>query len=403
MMDEKKVAISGQGQGSAATITENQKAVMEVVRKTLFPGSSDAELYVYMRRCQTCGVDPLDGLITPICYGKGEDRKLSFITTIDLLRSRADSTGLYDGQDEPEFDGETVLSYKKTVWEDGRKTEVEDEVTVPDLCRVKVYKKDVSRPFIGVARWKEYYPGDKKGGMWQKMPFGMLAKCAEALAIRKAFPKETNKLYAAEEMEQVIATMPAMDLGKPKSDIGAPVQKNNSDPKNLGTGSPDEGIRKTNKWISEAAERRIYALCSKHGVNPEAIKAWLSHIRKVPSHLYSISWSKPNKDAKSEYERICETIEKTPEFYAKWNPALTPGKAPESQEAPAPATTSPEVSTGGAPSPREAFEIQLDELADASGISDEEYLAKLNTMGYETVKDIPEEKFAEVLKFFPEA
>jgi hypothetical protein len=60
----------------------------------------------------------------------------------------------------------------------------------------------VDKPFIGVARWTEYYPGEKMGFIWDKMPHGQLAKCAEALALRKAFPKKLKGLYVPEEMEQ---------------------------------------------------------------------------------------------------------------------------------------------------------------------------------------------------------
>ena len=55
--------------------------------------------------------------------------------------------------------------------------------------------------FAATARWAEYKP-DANDFMWKKMPHTMLAKCAEALALRKGFPKQLAGLYAKEEMEQ---------------------------------------------------------------------------------------------------------------------------------------------------------------------------------------------------------
>lgn len=111
--------------------------------------------------------------------------KWSVQASIDSLRIKAEQTGLYAGQDEPTF-------------------EYDAEGNVA-LARVKVWRKDWERPAVGVARWEEYVQltrEQKPTKFWAQMPHNQLAKCAEALALRKAFPAVLAKIYVAEEMDQ---------------------------------------------------------------------------------------------------------------------------------------------------------------------------------------------------------
>ena len=106
-------------------------------------------------------------------------------TSIDGLRSIAERTGKYDGQDEPVYG--------------------EDEAG--KFCKVKVYRKDWSptRAAVGIAYLNEFIQKKKDGSItsfWARMPRLMLAKCAEALAIRKAFPEDAAGLYISEEMPE---------------------------------------------------------------------------------------------------------------------------------------------------------------------------------------------------------
>lgn len=62
-------------------------------------------------------------------------------------------------------------------------------------------------PFVGPKTfWIETYATAKRdtkapNSMWAKRPRGQLEKCAEAAALRRAFPEEIGNEYAAEEIE----------------------------------------------------------------------------------------------------------------------------------------------------------------------------------------------------------
>ena len=108
------------------------------------------------------------------------------IVGIDGLRSVAERTGDYAGNDDPKFDDEEK----------------------PTKATVSVFKmvQGTRVEFTATARWSQYVPLKKDktiaSPLWEKMPHLMLGKCAEALALRKAFPQVMSGLYVAEEMHQ---------------------------------------------------------------------------------------------------------------------------------------------------------------------------------------------------------
>jgi phage recombination protein Bet len=110
-------------------------------------------------------------------------------------RTDAARTGQYAGLSAAEW-GEDV-------------TETLDDVTVtyPQWCQVSVFRliKGGRYEFSsGRVWWKETYATKGKSGapnaMWLKRPRGQLEKCAEAAALRRAFP-EVGAQPTAEEME----------------------------------------------------------------------------------------------------------------------------------------------------------------------------------------------------------
>lgn len=172
--------VPAQPQEVALIVTEEQK---ELVKRTIAPDATEAELQLYFYDCSRRGVHPLDKLL----HFTKRQGKYTPITSIDLFRMRADSTGVHLGTDEPIYQG------------------VKGTPDFAALVRVHKLVAGQKATFTGTARWSEYFPGEAQGFMWKKMPHLMLGKCAEALALRKAFPAQLHGLYVQEEMDQAEA------------------------------------------------------------------------------------------------------------------------------------------------------------------------------------------------------
>jgi len=125
---------------------------------------------------------------------KESSMKYTIQIGIDGLRSLAERTGKYAGTDDYIYD-EGLTLYEMI--QAGRK-----KPTTATAIVYKILPNGSVHPIRATARWEEYYPGEKQGFLWNKMPFLMLGKVAEALALRKAFPDALGGLYADEEMEQ---------------------------------------------------------------------------------------------------------------------------------------------------------------------------------------------------------
>lgn len=162
-----------------APITQEQ---LELIKNTVARGATNDELKLFLIAANRTGLDPFTKQIHFVKRG-GHG---TIQTGIDGYRAIAERSGSLAGIDDAVYD-----------------TEIEPH---PHKATVKVYRivNNIRVEFAASARWDEYVPPQGQDFMWRKMPYFMLGKVAEALALRKAFPNDLTGLYVHEEMQHGI-------------------------------------------------------------------------------------------------------------------------------------------------------------------------------------------------------
>ncbi len=178
----------------------SEPELLNVLSSSLYPGANHDSIRMVLGYCKAAGLDPMQKPvhIVPMWDSKAGSMRDVVMPGVGLYRTQASRSQQMAGISEPEF-GPLI----------------DDEiggqrVTYPEWCRVTVKRllpTGAVAEFTAVEYWLENYA--VKGGkeksiapnaMWSKRPRGQLAKCAEAQALRKAFP-EVGATPTAEEME----------------------------------------------------------------------------------------------------------------------------------------------------------------------------------------------------------
>lgn len=203
------------------------------------------DLLIFLMTAKRTGLDPMAKQIYPIYRWDSRigAEKMTIQAGIDGLRATAQKTNLYGGS------GDAVFEEK-----DGR----------PVKATVTVYKINEKTgalmPTTATARYSEYVQTkvnrktnqEEVIGLWKKMPYNQLAKCAEALALRKAFPNDLSGVYSEDEMTQANT----LELPTPEKVAGKPIGTEQPESGTVvatgGTGSGKSGTKPTKPGTQEA-------------------------------------------------------------------------------------------------------------------------------------------------------
>lgn len=244
-----------------------------------------ADLAVFLHQCQRTGLDPFNRQIYMI--GRRQQQNGQWIVKqtiqvgIDGFRTIARRAA--DRNHELFSEPETLWCGEDGVWHD-----VWIAPTPPVAAKVTVKRGEGE--FTGVALYREYvgtrFDKDTRrqvpNSMWASKPATMIAKCAEALALRKAFPQDLSGLYSTDEMQQannkpdeevveaeVVDEQPRQQPRRyaPQARQGKPEQPAESAPQN-GPASPDQ--------LKEVTD--ILRACN---INPDEADAFLQKILRT--------------------------------------------------------------------------------------------------------------------------
>lgn len=175
------------------------KEQLDLIRMKCMPRDTPMhEAYLFLLKAKAKGLDPLSGevwLTRQYSDGPSGPSSIRYVIGIGISGCRllASRTDRYRPSSKP-----TLYETKP------------DGSILSATVYIDVYDNHSQQwsEVAGTAYFDEYAVYVFKAGEiklaphWERMPRNMIEKCAEAKAIRRAFPTEFSGIYTAEEMEQ---------------------------------------------------------------------------------------------------------------------------------------------------------------------------------------------------------
>ena len=188
---------------------------LALIQRTVAADCNKDEFDLFVEVARRVGLDPFRRQIYAVVYNKdkADKRKMSIITGIDGFRAVAGRNRDYRPDDaEPDFRYDAALKGP-------------NNPLGLERAMVRCFKMSPNGEWhavVGVAYWDEFAPlkeiweydeaqGKRApsgrfelapGSKWTTMPRVMLAKCAEAQALRRGWPEDLSGVYAPEEMDR---------------------------------------------------------------------------------------------------------------------------------------------------------------------------------------------------------
>jgi phage recombination protein Bet len=318
----------------------------------------DRDIITYMMLCRARGLNPFLGDVVITGYDTQAGPKFEIITAKSAVDKRADAN--------PEFNG---LESGVIVTANGKIEKREGVIVLDDETLIgawsRVFRRDREHPYYHEVTRKAY---DKKQARWNIDPEGMLVKCAEAGALRKAFPNSFGGLFLAEEIS-VVSENSSTTIEQPASDrpagLPAPRRQREALPQESVTATPAaQGPVESSEPAGAPAEKRAPSQ-RKQTTPPPAERA---EAAQAPAA------AKPQEPAQSELLKDGT------------NPPNPPVSQPLKRQ-PAPAKSAP------AQNPQRPCDAYLRQLMSESEIKETECLEALAIFGLGTfakLEDVPE-------------